>query len=70
MISEADSYNCYEFSDYFKIIHQSNIKNKKIKIGKKVREGFSYSSNTNINWMEQKYFQKWMKEYLKKNKIV
>ncbi len=54
MISSADSYNTYEFSEYYKII--SPILDKKIisKIiygGKKVKIGFEYSSEKNKFWM-------------------
>jgi UDP-N-acetylglucosamine 4,6-dehydratase len=57
MISNEDSYYTYEYSDYFKILPQINNWNKdkvRIRNGKKVSDGFTYSSNNNLEWMSKK----------------
>jgi len=64
MISSDDSYSTYEYSDYFKILPQINKwekDNLRIKKGKKVSEGFVYSSDKNPNWMTDKDLRKWLK---------
>lgn len=54
MIGEDDSYYTYEYPEYFKILPAINDWancSKRIKDGKKVPEGFSYTSNNNSEWM-------------------
>ena len=54
MISSADSYNTYEFNEFYKIISpilDKKMINKIIKGGKKVKIGFEYSSENNKLWM-------------------
>jgi len=67
MISRYDSLYCYEFSNYFKIYNQvldmERIE-KKIINGKKVKEGFSYSSETNSSWLDKNFFKNWLKKFL------
>ena len=63
MISSDDSYSTYEYSDYYKILPQINEwgkDNSRIKSGKKVKEGFTYSSETNLDWMTTSDLQKWI----------
>ena len=63
MISAEDSYTTYEYKDYFKILPQINnwaVDKKRIKNGKKVTEGFIYSSDTNSDWMTKNNFMKWI----------
>ncbi len=63
MISIEDSYSTYEYSDYYKILPQINEwgkDNLRIKKGKKVSEGFIYSSDNNSDWMTKKELQKWV----------
>tara|TARA_A100001015_G_scaffold310460_1_gene411898 strand:+ start:38 stop:1039 length:1002 start_codon:yes stop_codon:yes gene_type:complete len=63
MISAEDSHTTYEYSDYFKILPQINnwsVDKKRIKNGKKVQEGFIYSSDTNSDWMTKNHFIKWI----------
>ncbi len=63
MISNEDSYYTYEYSDYFKILPQINNWNKnKVRIGngKKVSDGFTYSSNNNSEWMSKNNFKVWL----------
>jgi len=70
MISKEDSLYTYEYKDYYKILPSINNWNNdkhRIKHGKLVDEGFSYTSNTNKNWMEIKELESWIKE--NKNKI-
>ena len=63
MISNEDSYYTYEYSDYFKILPQINNWNKdkvRIRNGRKVSEGFTYSSNNNSEWMSKNNFKVWL----------
>ena len=65
MISSEDSYSTYEYSDYFKILPQINEwgkDNLRIKYGKKVPEGFIYSSENNSEWMKKSELRKWIEK--------
>ena len=63
MISEEDSLYTYEYNGYYKILpvinDWSNDK-ERIKNGKKVPEGFSYTSDNNTDWMSIETLQKWI----------
>jgi UDP-N-acetylglucosamine 4,6-dehydratase (inverting) len=63
MISSEDAYYTYEYPDYFKIL--PNINNwsacsTRIKVGKKVQEGFIYTSDTNSQWMTDAQLKSWL----------
>lgn len=63
MISPEDAHYTYEYSEHFKIL--PNINNwgtckKRIKDGKKVSEGFLYSSDNNAEWMTDKDLLNWI----------
>lgn len=63
MIGSEDSYFTYEYDEHFKIL--PNINNwgscpKRIKDGKKVEEGFIYSSDNNSEWMTDQELQHWI----------
>ena len=63
MISREDSNYCYEYSNYYKILPQINNWNKdkkRIKRGKKVLEGFVYTSDNNTEWMKKSELKKWI----------
>ncbi len=63
MISKEDSYSCYEYSNYYKILPQINGWDKdkrRVKRGKKVVKGFVYDSETNSKWMTNTEFRKWI----------
>lgn len=63
MISEEDSAYTYEYPEHFKIlpaIHNWSDSPLRIKDGKKVAEGFSYSSDNNPDWMSPEVLQAWM----------
>jgi len=70
MIGKDDSSYTYEYDDYYKILpainNWSNSK-KLIKEGKKVENGFCYTSDNNGDWMSIETLQKWIK--VNKNKI-
>ena len=54
MIGEDDSYYTYEYLEHYKILPAINNWancSKRIKDGKKVPEGFSYTSSNNSEWM-------------------
>lgn len=63
MIGEEDSFHTYEYPEHFKIlpaIHNWDRDANRIKDGKKVAEGFSYTSNNNPDWMTPAELQVWI----------
>lgn len=63
MIGAEDSYYTYEYPEHFKIlpaIHDWSADAARIKDGKKVPEGFVYSSDNNTEWMSQDDLQAWI----------
>ena len=63
LISEEDALYTYEYNDYYKIlpvINNWSTSKSHIKNGKKVAEGFSYTSNNNSEWMSVEELQKWI----------
>lgn len=70
MISPEDSYYTYEYSEHFKILPTINnwgSCENRIKNGKKVPEGFEYSSDNNKEWMSDEDLIKWIE--CNRNKI-
>lgn len=64
MISAEDSYTTYEYNGYFKILPQLNdwsVDNKRVKNGKKVAEGFVYSSDNNTERLSNESLSNWIK---------
>ena len=67
MIGVEDSYSTYEYKEHYKILPMINSlsTNKKlIKTGKKVKEGFVYSSDNNPSWMTKKTLKAWINSNL------
>ena len=65
MISSDDANSTYEYTNYYKILPQINEwanDNLRIKDGKKVPEGFIYSSDNNSEWMTKSDLKKWIDE--------
>ena len=63
LISEEDAFYTYEYKDYYKIlpvINNWSTSKSRIINGKKVAEGFSYSSNNNSEWMSEEELQEWI----------
>ena len=63
MISKDESNYTYEYDDYYKILPTVNDwakSEERIKSGKKVEEGFSYSSSDNKEWMSIEMLQDWI----------
>jgi UDP-N-acetylglucosamine 4,6-dehydratase (inverting) len=63
MIGEEDSFYTYEYPEHFKILPSINdwgTCEMRIKNGTKVKEGFSYTSNNNSEWMTQAELQNWL----------
>jgi FlaA1/EpsC-like NDP-sugar epimerase len=63
MIGEEDSFYSYEYPDHFKIlpaIHEWDKDENRIKDGKKVQEGFSYTSDNNSAWMTPAELRAWI----------
>lgn len=69
MISPEDAWFTYEYPNYFKILPQINGWEKdpnRIKNGKKVSEGFCYSSDKNDKWMSDAELRAWLDVYCEK----
>ncbi|MDC3293770.1 UDP-N-acetylglucosamine 4,6-dehydratase (inverting) [Alphaproteobacteria bacterium] len=67
MIGPEDSFYTYEYPDYFKIlpsIHKWYLDKRKIKDGRRVPVGFTYSSETNNQWMDENDLRLWIKKNL------
>ena len=65
MIGIEDAPYTFEYREHFKIlpqIHEWSKDSARIKDGKIVPEGFSYSSDTNISWMTIEELQLWVKK--------
>lgn len=63
MIGEEDSFYTYEYPEHFKILPAINswdTSPERIKDGKKVIEGFSYTSDNNTEWMSIAELQAWV----------
>jgi UDP-N-acetylglucosamine 4,6-dehydratase len=63
MIGEEDSFYTYEYPEHYKILPAINEWSncaKRIKDGRKVQEGFSYTSDNNPEWMGQDKLQAWI----------
>lgn len=63
MISPEDSYYTYEYPEHFKILPTINNWGScegRIKNGKKVPEGFEYSSDNNKEWMSDQALTEWI----------
>jgi UDP-N-acetylglucosamine 4,6-dehydratase (inverting) len=63
MIGEEDSFFTYEYPEHYKILPAINgwgICEKRIKNGKKVLEGFRYTSDNNPEWMSRDCLQAWV----------
>lgn len=63
MIGEEDAHYTYEYSDYFKVlptIHNWGNSKERIKNGRKVPEGFNYSSDNNPEWMSDDELKSWI----------
>ena len=63
MMGAEDSYFSYEYPEHFKIlpnIHDWGNCEKRIKDGKKVNDGFIYSSDTNTDWMTEESLRNWI----------
>jgi UDP-N-acetylglucosamine 4,6-dehydratase/5-epimerase len=70
MIGAEDSYFTYEYPEHFKIlpaIHSWYLDPNRIKGGKKVSEGFSYTSDNNTEWMSPAALGAWIDAH--RNKI-
>ena len=65
MISQEDAYFTYEYPEHFKILPQIcewGTIEKMIKDGKRVPEGFSYTSDNNKEWMTIPQLQEWIEK--------
>ena len=70
MIGAEDSHFTYEYKEHYKILPQINNWDtdlNRIKDGKKVSEGFIYSSDNNNEWMSNTELQQWLN--VNQNKI-
>lgn len=63
MIGVEDAFHTYEYPGYFKILPAINgwdTCTKRIKDGKRVSEGFSYTSDKNTEWMQPEELLRWI----------
>jgi FlaA1/EpsC-like NDP-sugar epimerase len=62
MISAEDSVHTYEYEQHYKIMPAINQwgNDKRVKGGRKVDEGFVYSSDQNTDWMSVEALRAWM----------
>jgi UDP-N-acetylglucosamine 4,6-dehydratase len=63
MIGSEDSYYTFEYPEHFKILPTINnwgFSPERIKVGKKVPEGFVYASDNNSEWMTDAQLQAWI----------
>jgi UDP-N-acetylglucosamine 4,6-dehydratase (inverting) len=70
MIGSEDSYHTYEYDEHFKILPAINGWDhcpERIKNGRLVAEGFTYSSDNNTEWMTDAELQAWID--INRNKI-
>jgi UDP-N-acetylglucosamine 4,6-dehydratase len=66
MISSEDSLTTYEYKWYYKILPQIYdwyTDKRRIKKGKKVKEGFIYSSDMNLEWMKVNELRTFIKKF-------
>jgi FlaA1/EpsC-like NDP-sugar epimerase len=69
MIGSEDSYYTFEYPEHFKILPTINdwgVSPERIKDGKKVPEGFVYSSDNNTEWMSDADLQAWIDDHREK----
>ena len=65
MISAQDSYSTFEYPEHYKILPQINNWDSdinRVKDGKKVAEGFIYSSDNNDEWMSKDDLKLWLSD--------
>jgi len=63
MIGEEDSYFTYEYPEHYKIlpaIESATGRESRVKDGRKVPDGFSYTSDKNPEWMTVETLQTWI----------
>jgi UDP-N-acetylglucosamine 4,6-dehydratase/5-epimerase len=62
MIGTEDAQHAYEYDEYFKIVPAINTwgNETRVKGGRKVPEGFVYSSDTNTEWMSIEVLRAWI----------
>jgi len=63
MVSIEDANYTYEYTNYYKILPAINDWHNdplRIQNGKKVKEGFSYTSKNNVDWMTKEKLQNWL----------
>ena len=64
MISVEESRFTYEYSNFYKVLPDLNNWSKEprfVKGGRKVSEGFSYTSDNNADWMSKDDLELWIK---------
>jgi FlaA1/EpsC-like NDP-sugar epimerase len=69
MIGNEDAPFTYEYSDHYKLLPQLNNwcdDENRIKDGKKVKDGFVYSSETNTDWMSGFELRDWVDKNIEK----
>ena len=65
MISKEDAPYTFEYEDYYKILPSTvslEITQARTREGKRVVDGFYYSSDRNTEWMPKETIRQWLKE--------
>ena len=64
MIGAEDAAHTYEYDNYFKILPAINAHDNsaRVKGGTRVADGFSYASNTNVDWMSVLNLRAWIEK--------
>jgi FlaA1/EpsC-like NDP-sugar epimerase len=65
MIGFEDAHYTFEFNEYYKIlpaIHEWNKDEARIKFGRPVSQGFTYSSDNNSEWMTADQLSRWVNQ--------
>ena len=73
MIGTEDSFYTYEYAEHFKIlpaIHNWDRDISRIKDGRRVAEGYSYTSDTNTEWMSERNLRAWIDSNQEKIGII
>lgn len=73
MIGSEDAPHTYEYADHYKIlpaIHNWSSDPTRINSGVKVKDGFTYTSDQNTEWMPVERLQYWIEEYRSKIEMM
>ena len=73
MISSEDAPHTYEYEDHYKIlpsIHNWSTDPMRISVGVKVKDGFTYTSDGNTEWMSVERLRSWIEGYRRRTEVT